>query len=328
LLHWGTGAPRVEQLRARGVLVLEWAAWRRETAGWLRPGAHDDRQTLEPPGCTRLAELRDKEAVAVLGVELASLDDVRCLHETLLVPVLRAGMPLLVESERTPEELDDAAFVEPGFEHAATLERMRWLCARARDGDVGFARVSTQPPHRSLDDAQLAAARAPGGVVQVIAPAGSGKTTVLIERVRELLARSADPDRILCMTFNDAAAAELRERLERPARVASPRAPSIRLGIGSFARTGWSRAARCTRRAGRSRSGHGSAAWPPSRSARRRRKPLSCRMSWPRSGSASSLLRRSGSARARATTTAAASRASTRSLSARRIAGGCMTSTT
>jgi superfamily I DNA/RNA helicase len=214
LLHWGTGAPRVEQLRARGVLVLEWAAWRRETAGWLRPGAHDDRQTLEPPGCTRLAELRDKEAVAVLGVELASLDDVRCLHETLLVPVLRAGMPLLVESERTPEELDDAAFVEPGFEHAATLERMRWLCARARDGDVGFARVSTQPPYRSLDDAQLAAARAPGGVVQVIAPAGSGKTTVLIERVRELLARSADPDRILCMTFNDAAAAELRERLE------------------------------------------------------------------------------------------------------------------
>jgi superfamily I DNA/RNA helicase len=35
----------------------------------------------------------------------------------------------------------------------------------------------------------LAAARAPGGVVQVIAPAGSGKTTALIERVRELRER-------------------------------------------------------------------------------------------------------------------------------------------
>ena len=69
------------------------------------------------------------------------------------------------------------------------------------------------PPHRPLDATQLAAARAPGGVVQVIAPAGSGKTTVLIERVRELLARGAEPERILCMTFNDAAAVEMRERL-------------------------------------------------------------------------------------------------------------------
>jgi hypothetical protein len=114
LLRWTAGAPPVEQLRARGVLVLEWAAWRREAAAWLRPGAHDDRQTLEPPGRARLAELRGHEAVAVLGVELASLDDVRALHETLLVPVLRAGIPLLVESERTPEELDDGTFAEPG----------------------------------------------------------------------------------------------------------------------------------------------------------------------------------------------------------------------
>ena len=214
MLHWGPVAPPVEQLETRGVLVLHWDAWRRETAAWLRPGAHDDRQTLEPPGRARLAALREHEAVAVVGVKLAALDDVRALHETLLVPVLRAGIPLLVECERRPEELDDAAFVEPGFEHAATLERLRWLCALARDGDVGFSAASTKPTNRWLDDTQLVAARAPGGVVQVIAPAGSGKTTVLIERVRELLARGADADRILCMTFNDAAAAELRERLE------------------------------------------------------------------------------------------------------------------
>jgi superfamily I DNA/RNA helicase len=69
------------------------------------------------------------------------------------------------------------------------------------------------PPHHPLDATQSTAARAPGDVVQVIAPAGSGKTTVLIERVRELLARGAAPERILCMTFNDAAAGELRERL-------------------------------------------------------------------------------------------------------------------
>ena len=36
---------------------------------------------------------------------------------------------------------------------------------------------------------------------------------MLIERVRELVARGAAPERILCMTFNEAAAGELRERL-------------------------------------------------------------------------------------------------------------------
>ena len=37
------------------------------------------------------------EPVALLGVRLETLADVRRLHETLLVPVLRAGVPLLVE---------------------------------------------------------------------------------------------------------------------------------------------------------------------------------------------------------------------------------------
>ena len=78
----------------------------------------------------------------------------------------------------------------------------------------GFDRRAARRRTSPLDDAQLAGVRAPGGVVQVIAPAGSGKTTVLVARVRELLATGADPERILCMTFNDAAAAELRERLE------------------------------------------------------------------------------------------------------------------
>ena len=91
------------------------------------------------------------EAVAVLGVRLASLDDVRCLHETLLAPVLRAGVPLLVECAQEPEELDPAGFVEPGFEHAHTFERMLWLCARARTADVRHAPASdalAAPPAR------------------------------------------------------------------------------------------------------------------------------------------------------------------------------------
>lgn len=68
-----------------------------------------------------------------------------------------------------------------------------------------------------LDPEQRAAVSAHDGVVQVIAPAGSGKTTVLVARVRELLSRGAAPNRILCCTFNKAAARELDKRLQRMA---------------------------------------------------------------------------------------------------------------
>ena len=67
----------------------------------------------------------------------------------------------------------------------------------------------------SLDPEQRAAVMSHDGVVQVIAPAGSGKTTVLVARVRELVARGVPPNRILCCTFNTAAANELRMRLDQ-----------------------------------------------------------------------------------------------------------------
>ena len=49
--------------------------------------------------------------------------------------------------------------------------------------------------------------------MQVIAPAGSGKTAVLIERVRELVGRGVPKERILCTTFNRDARVELQDRL-------------------------------------------------------------------------------------------------------------------
>lgn len=66
--------------------------------------------------------------------------------------------------------------------------------------------------------AQSAAIRARGGSLLVSAAAGSGKTRVLVERVVGLIAdpeNPADADRLLIMTFTNAAAAKLRADIAR-----------------------------------------------------------------------------------------------------------------
>src|SRR6201988_4664164 len=58
----------------------------------------------------------------------------------------------------------------------------------------------------------------PGAPLLVIAGAGSGKTNTLAHRVAHLIVNSADPRRILLMTFSRRAAAEMTRRVERIAR--------------------------------------------------------------------------------------------------------------
>jgi superfamily I DNA/RNA helicase len=65
-----------------------------------------------------------------------------------------------------------------------------------------------------LDDEQRAAAVLPDGPAQVIAPAGSGKTATLVARIGVLLGRGVPTARILVVTFNRDAAAELSRRIE------------------------------------------------------------------------------------------------------------------
>jgi DNA helicase II / ATP-dependent DNA helicase PcrA len=65
----------------------------------------------------------------------------------------------------------------------------------------------------ALDREQAAAATLPDGPAQIIAPAGSGKTTTLIARLGYLLTKGVRPERIAVMTFNRDAAEELRERI-------------------------------------------------------------------------------------------------------------------
>jgi DNA helicase-2/ATP-dependent DNA helicase PcrA len=74
--------------------------------------------------------------------------------------------------------------------------------------DVGIAGMLA-----ALDAEQAAAATLLDGPAQIIAPAGSGKTTTLIARLGYLLTRGVRPERIAVMTFNRDAAEELRARI-------------------------------------------------------------------------------------------------------------------
>lgn len=67
-------------------------------------------------------------------------------------------------------------------------------------------------PSTPADSAQKLAAH-PHHSVWVAASAGSGKTKVLTDRVLNLLLEGCDPERILCLTFTKAAAAEMANRL-------------------------------------------------------------------------------------------------------------------
>ena len=71
--------------------------------------------------------------------------------------------------------------------------------------------MSKKPAHTG---AQVAAAD-PAQSVWVSANAGTGKTHVLIERILRLLLAGTAPNRILCLTFTKAAAAEVSTRLSQ-----------------------------------------------------------------------------------------------------------------
>ncbi len=73
---------------------------------------------------------------------------------------------------------------------------------------------------------QLAAA-VTGGPVRVVAGAGTGKTAVIAERYRRLVAGGISPDKVLVMTFTERAAREMRQRIEELIDAPAP-------GVGTF----------------------------------------------------------------------------------------------
>lgn len=66
-----------------------------------------------------------------------------------------------------------------------------------------------------LDPSQMEAVRSVSGPIRVLAPAGSGKTKTLINRILNLLNQGIPPEKILALAFNKKARDEMQERLER-----------------------------------------------------------------------------------------------------------------
>jgi DNA helicase-2/ATP-dependent DNA helicase PcrA len=79
----------------------------------------------------------------------------------------------------------------------------------------------------ALDPEQRAAAILPDGPAQIIAPAGSGKTTTMVARLAVLLSRGVEPARICVVTFNRDAAQDLAARVAKRLGPAVPDATSI-----------------------------------------------------------------------------------------------------
>ena len=89
--------------------------------------------------------------------------------------------------------------------------------------------IDVAPILDALDPEQRAAATLPDGPAQIIAPAGSGKTTTMVARLAVLLSRGVDPARICVVTFNRDAALDLAARVSRRLASQVPRAREIEI---------------------------------------------------------------------------------------------------
>ena len=211
-LTWAASVDR-GALEAGGHDVIDFAALRREV---IAPARRIDgrRKSIDNPAQAWLDRVARADRLAVVGVRIGELDDLAALHGYVLEPALRSGTALVIESEHRLTRLTPERFVDPGFSYPYTLERAISAATRLYRGAPARRQPEPMPPSPlELDPEQRRAVDAHDGVVQVIAPAGSGKTAVLIGRVRELRRRGVPAERILCTTFNRDARVELQQRL-------------------------------------------------------------------------------------------------------------------
>ena len=90
----------------------------------------------------------------------------------------------------------------------------RAACRSEPDYQGSSGSLPAIPIDNDLDPSQAAAVRHCTGPIRVLAPAGSGKTKTLVNRVCNLVNSGIVPENILPLAFNRKAAAEMNTRLE------------------------------------------------------------------------------------------------------------------
>jgi len=230
LVIWSATHPSARSLKRDGYHLLPYPRLREQAARARQ--TESARSSLRNPSDHLFRPFQRHAQIAATGVTCHDIVDLQTIHDCLVEPAIRHGCTLFLAVDRPLDSLQPTDFPDPDWRYPWTLERLRYLV------DLGavprtiavprpvnrwrrlWQRLSTRgdtsppiPTAPHLDAAQRAAVRAGDGVVQVIAPAGSGKTTVLIERVRELQNRGTAANRILCLSFNRDAKQEIAARL-------------------------------------------------------------------------------------------------------------------
>jgi DNA helicase-2/ATP-dependent DNA helicase PcrA len=96
------------------------------------------------------------------------------------------------------------------FDVREELERQLEERLTTADIDARPALRSFEP---SADEDQLSLIHHEGEIIRLVAPAGSGKTQTIINRVLHLGKKGTKPERILCLTFDNSAAKALRDKI-------------------------------------------------------------------------------------------------------------------
>lgn len=133
------------------------------------------------------------------------------------------------EAAISEEEVDAAAFIEMDLQELATNTNERVMELELDSRWPFFDSIEKTP----LTDEQARAVVCFDNRVQVLAAAGSGKTSVMVARAAYAVSRGfVGPDRILLLAFNRNAAKELQERIE--ARFAAAGIPSDGIRASTF----------------------------------------------------------------------------------------------
>lgn len=192
-------------------------SWRELATTWIdrAKNAGTDRVTLEPAARDWLRKLSSVSRLAVVDVTFEGPAMAADLLGYVVAPARRLGVELVIGADREFPAAGDPAFFEAEYGYDYSLERLRWQLFTAPASSQ--ARPAQSLAHTGFEigmtQSQVAAVGAWDGVVQVMGSAGSGKTSVLVERVKELRRRGATAQSIVCLTFNSATRNDLRSRL-------------------------------------------------------------------------------------------------------------------